>query len=33
VAAVAVNATSIWSLVALMLALFGFAAVAVRRYG
>lgn len=31
--AVAVNATSIWSLIALMLALFGVAAVAVRRQG
>ena len=33
VATVAVNATSTWSLIALMLALFGFAAVAVRRQG
>jgi hypothetical protein len=33
VASVPVNATSAWSLIALMLALFGFAAVAVRRQG
>ena len=33
VATVPVNATSTWSLIALMLALFGFAAVAVRRQG
>jgi hypothetical protein len=30
---VPVNATSTWSLIALMLALFGFAAVTVRRQG